>query len=309
MGFIMRKYTLYDNDGRSYDVTVKGSAFLYGVGGLGYEDDATFQRINSRYKLLQKYRNQPKITGTVKFWQPNAEQTLFEFAQFCQNEPLFLKYSPQSGTTKKSSFDKAYVDKTTLYLPFESVKYENYYRRGYVTKIDKSDVLGNCLEVTIEFTAITPWYKVKSDYNYGGESVSGKKYNYEYPYVYTGSVSNQVTLISDSRQQSPTKITIMGPCTNPTWRHYVDGVLKESGKVIAEILPNHRLVIDTTVIPYSMIVYDAQNQEITDLYQSSDFETQRFVSLDYGENVITVSAEDVTVIGIGVEAEIEYATV
>ena len=101
----------------------------------------------------------------------------------------------------------------------------------------------------------------------------------------------------------------MGPCTNPTWRHYVDGVLKESGKVIAEILPNHRLVIDTTVIPYSMKVYDSQNQAVTDLYQSSDFETQRFVSLDYGENIITVSAEDVTVIGIGVEAEIEYATV
>lgn len=305
----MRTFTLYDNDGNSYDITAKNSAFFYGIGGLGYEDDAKFQRIDERYKLLSKHRNQTKITGTVKFWQPNAEQTYFEFAQFCQNEPLILKYAPKTGAVNKSSFDKAYVDGTILYLPYETVTYENYYRRGYVTKIDKTDVIGNCLEVTIEFVAETPWYKLKSDFNYGGESVSGKTYDYTYPYTYSGSVSNQVKVTSDSRQQCPTRIIIMGGCTNPSWNHYLNGVLKATGKVNAEILPNHRLIIDTTTIPYSIKEFDANNNEVADLYQSSDFATQRFIRFEYGENVVTVSAIDSTVIGIGAEAEIEYATI
>lgn len=305
----MRNFTLYDNDGNSYDITAKYSAFFYAVAGLGYEDDAQFQRVNERYKLLSKYRNQSKISGTIKFWQPNAEQTYFEFAQFCQNEPLIMRYAPKSGHKYDSGFDKAYVSRTGLYLPFKAIAYESYYRRGYVTKIDKTDVVGNCLEITIEFSALTPWYKVESDYNYGGESSPGKSYDYTYPYNYSGSVSNAVTINSDSRQQSPGKIIIMGGCTDPTWNHYLNGELKATGKVNAEILPNHKLVIDTTTIPYSIMEFDAQGNLVADLYQSSDFATQRFIRFEYGENVIRVSAVDSEVIGIGAEAEIQYATI
>lgn len=305
----MRKFTLYDYDGNSYDITAKGSAFFYGVGGLGYEDDATFLRIDERYKLLKKHKQQGKITGTIRFWQPDAEQAYFDFAQFCQNEVLTLSYSPKSGKISKSDFDSAFVQGNVLYLPYKTITYEKYYRRGYVTKIDKTDVIGNCLEITIEFTAETPWFKIKSEFNYGGQSESGKKYPYEYPYTYDGSVQNAITIESDSRKSSPCKLIIMGPCTNPSWNHYLNGVLQSTGGVTAEILPNHRLIIDTTTIPYSIKEVDVNNNEVADLYQSSDFDTERFIRLGYGENLISVAAIDTTEIGIGAEAEIEYATV
>jgi hypothetical protein len=309
MGIIMRIFTLYDKDGKSYDITSKEQAFFYGIAGLGYEDETEFQRIDERYKLLSKYRKQSEITGTIRFWQPEAEQKYFEFAQFCQNGPLTLRYAPDSGKVSQSDFDKAFVEGRALYLPYRTITYESYYRRGLVTLIDKTDVLGNCLEITIKFKAETPWFKVVREYNYGGQGITGKKYDYEYPYNYSGSVSNQITIESDSRQQSPCKIIIAGPCTNPSWNHYLNGVLQSTGKVLAEILPNHRLIIDTTTIPYSIKEVNALNQEVADLYQASDFDTQRFIRLGYGQNIITVAALDSVEIGIGAEAEIEYATV
>lgn len=305
----MRTFALVDNDGNTYDVTVKNKAFLYGVSGLGYAKESQFLRIKERFALARMEFEQNKITGTVRFWQPNAEAEYFEFAQFCQNSPLKLRYAPKSGSLTESTYKNAFVSDKTLFLPYKYITKENYFRDGYVTVIDKSDGVGNYLEVTIEFTCTTPWYKNISEYNYGGVSDSGKEYPYTYPYLYTGSVNNEVTIKSDSRQQSPSRIVILGPATNPIWRHYLNDVLVSTGKVNGSILPNHRLVIDTTTIPYSIKEFDAQGREVADLYQSSDFTTERFVRLGYGENRITVSASDTTVIGLGVEAQIEYATV
>ena len=118
-----------------------------------------------------------------------------------------------------------------------------------MTKIEKSDGVGDSLTVKIEFTAITPWYKQISQYNLGGDSKGSKKYNYKYSYNYGGGVTNTVTVESDSRQLSPVKVVIIGPATNPTWSHYVNGALVSSGKINGSVLPGHRLVIDTTSIP------------------------------------------------------------
>ena len=42
-------YLLIDKNGTSYDITVKKSAFFYGVTGLGYEKETEFQRIKERF--------------------------------------------------------------------------------------------------------------------------------------------------------------------------------------------------------------------------------------------------------------------
>lgn len=305
----MRTFLLIDKNGTTYDITVKQSAFFYGVTGLGYEKETEFQRIKERYALLRKDFIQQKIVGTVRFWQPNAETDYFNFAQFCQNSPLKMIYNPQSGSIISSGVETAYVEGTTLYLPSKYLSYDNYYRDGYITKIEKSDGVGDSLTVTIEFTATTPWYKQISQYNLGGDSQGSKKYDYKYPYNYGGGVTNTVTVDSDSRQLSPVKVVIIGKATNPSWSHYVNGVLVSSGKVNGIVLPGHRLVIDTTSIPYSIKEFDMYGNYVADMYQQSDFETERFVRLQYGTNMISVSSEEENEIGIGVEAQIEYATV
>ncbi len=305
----MRTFALIDKDGTTYNITVKDKAFFYGVTGLGFEEETAFLRIKERFSLASKKLAQGKIVGTVKFWQSGAEAEYFQFAQFCQNGPLKLRYAPQSGHKSKSGFSHGYVENRTLFLPYEYVTLENFYRDGYVTRIEKSDGVGNCLEVVIEFTAETPWYKKVSEYNYGGQSQDGKKYSYEYSYQYATTADNEITIVSDSWQQSPAKIIIQGPVTDPIWRQYLDDELVATGKLNGSILAGHRLVIDTTTIPYSIKEFDSAGNFVADLYQSCDFSTERFIRLAHGKNRITVSGLNANAIGVGVEAQLEYATV
>ena len=305
----MRTFALIDKDGTTYNITVKDKVFFYGITGLGFEDETDFLRIKERFSLASKKLAQGKIVGTVKFWQRGAEAEYFRFAQFCQNGPLKLRYAPQSGQITKSGFSHGYVEQRTLFLPYEYVTRENFFRDGYITKIERSDGVGNCLEAVIEFTAETPWYKKVSEYNYGGQSQDGKKYSYNYSYQYATTADNEITVESDSWQQSPAKIIILGPVTDPIWRQYLDDELVATGKLNGSILEGHRLVIDTTTVPYSIREYDSQGQFVADLYQSCDFSTERFIRLAHGKNRIAVSGLNANAIGVGVEAQLEYATV
>lgn len=277
----MRTFRLYDNDGNRYNLTSKDDLFFYAVDGLGFRQEVQFQRIQDRFALLINYIAQGKIKGTIKFWQPQAELQYFNFAQFCQNKPLTLDYNNNYG---------------------------KYLREGIITEIKRSDGKGNPLEIEIEFSAVTPWYKTVSEYN-EGTIVGGKVYNYTYDYTYSGSVVNTISIDSDSYQSSPVRLVIFGPAVNPTWRHYINNVLTSTGKINGNVLQNHKLIIDTTTIPYSIKQVDMLGNLISDMYQQSDFSTQRFVRFGHGTNTVTFAADNTSVLNVGVEAEIEYATI
>lgn len=277
----MRTFRLYDNDGNRYNVTSKDHLFFYKIDGLGFTQEAEFQRIEDRYALLNNHIAQNKITGIIRFWQPQAELQYFNFAQFCQNQPIMMDYNNNYGT---------------------------YSRRGLITKIERSDGNGNPLEIKIEFTAETPWFKTVSEYN-EGTIVGGKVYDYNYDYTYSDSVVNTVSIDSDSYQSSPVRLVIFGEAVNPTWRHYLNNVLVSTGKVNGTVLANHRLIIDTTTIPYGIKQVDALGNLISDMYQQSDFSTSRFVRFGHGRNTVTFGADNTNVLNVGVEAEIEYATI
>ena len=277
----MRTFRLYDNDGNRYNVTSKDHLFFYKIDGLGFTQEAEFQRIEDRYALLNNHIAQNKITGIIRFWQPQAELQYFNFAQFCQNQPIMMDYNNNYGT---------------------------YSRRGLITKIERSDGNGNPLEIKIEFTAETPGFKTVSEYN-EGTIVGGKVYDYTYDYTYSDSVVNTVSIDSDSYQSSPVRLVIFGEAVNPTWRHYLNNVLVSTGKVNGTVLANHRLIIDTTTIPYGIKQVDALGNLISDMYQQSDFSTSRFVRFGHGRNTVTFGADNTNVLNVGVEAEIEYATI
>lgn len=277
----MRTFKLFDNDGNSYDVTTKNDLFFFAVDGLGFKQATEYQRIEDRYAILSSYTEQKKIKGTLKFWQPNAERKYFDFAQFCQNTPIRMEYNPNYGVFSRS---------------------------GIIEEIARGDGTGKSLEVTITFAAQTPWYKTITRYN-DGVITGGKVYDYQYDYTYSSAVVNSVTIDSDSYQSSPVKLIIFGQAVNPTWRHYLNNVLQASGKINGTILANHKLVIDTTSIPYSIKQYDMQGNLISDMYQQSDFSTSRFVRFGRGRNTVAFTAENTNKLNVGVEAQIEYATV
>lgn len=279
----MRKFSLINNDGTSYNLTEKRKSFLYNVDGLGYSRETEFQRIGENLSIVKDNLAQGIISGTIKFWQPGADLQYFQFAQFCQNKPLKLKYVTPTGNT--------------------------YYRDGYVTSISKSDGNNTPLTVSIEFTSNSPWYKNVNIFNGGDVQGSGKTYNYTYDYTYAEGVQQSVVINSDSYIDSPVRITLYGPLTNPVWSHYLNNNLVSTGKVVGTVNAGNKLVIDTTTIPYSIKQYDMNDNLISDMYQLSDFSTYRFVLLGYGENIISVTNDLIGVIKIGAEARIEYATV
>lgn len=303
----MRGFVLIDKDGNAYNLTTKDSAFFYGVSGLGYEKETTFQRVKNRFALIKKEFVQQTLQGTVRFWQDNAEQKYFDFAQFCQNSPLRLVYNPVEMDVIQNDYN--HMDGTTLHLASYYLTGNNYFRDGYVTKIEKGDGTGDELTVTIDFTATTSWYKKISTYNYGNYGSGGKKYDYEYDYEYIETANNVLSVTSDSRQTSPTKIFIIGPALNPAWSYYLNGNLKQTGKVNITVPSGYRLIIDATTIPYSIKEYDANGDLVGDMYQSSDFSTDRFISFSYGKNTLSFIDDNGAILGVGVEAQIEYATV
>lgn len=277
----MRTFRLYDNDGNRYNLTSRDHLFFYAIDGLGFEQSAEFQRIEDRFALLESHIEQATIEGTIKFWQPEAELQYFNFAQFCQNQPIMMDYNNNYGT---------------------------YSRRGIITKIERGDGDGNELLIKIQFKAQTPWYKEIIEYNSGTES-GGKVYNYSYDYTYLKGGKNTITIDSDSYQSSPVKLVVIGPAINPSWRHYLNGELMTEGKINGIIGPDNRLIVDTTTIPYRIIQVDALGQLVSDLYQQSDFSTYRFVRFGHGRNTVTFSADESNILNVGVEAQIEYATI
>lgn len=277
----MRTFRLYDNDGNRYNLTSRNYLFFYAIDGLGFEQSAEFQRIEDRFALLESHIEQATIEGTIKFWQPEAELQYFNFAQFCQNQPIMMDYNNNYGT---------------------------YSRRGIITKIERGDGDGNELLIKIQFKAQTPWYKEIIEYNPGTES-GGKVYNYSYDYTYLKGGKNTITIDSDSYQSSPVKLVVIGPAINPSWRHYLNGELMTEGKINGIIGPDNRLIVDTTTIPYRIIQVDALGQLVSDLYQQSDFSTYRFVRFGHGRNTVTFSADESNILNVGVEAQIEYATI
>ena len=276
----MRTFKLINKDGVSYDLTEQQS-FLYNVDGLGYSRQVDYQRIGNRYEAVKNTLAQGVINGRIRFRQPNAYEKYFGFVQFCQNGPLRLVYTP-AGTP--------------------------YYREGIVTQIGKTESADGMLMCTIQFSASTPFYRTLYEYN-NGDITGGKEYNYTYNYVYSDSIAGTVVLQNDSYLSCPTRITIYGYAVNPIWRHYVNEQLVASGKANTTIEAGHKLVIDTTTVPYSIKQFDLSNTLISDVYQLSDFSTARFVTLRQGKNVISVSHEGSNLLKLGVEARIEYASV
>lgn len=277
----MRKFMLINANGTTYDITVKGSAFFYNVDGLGYDRNMTFQQISEQFALLEDKANQQTITGTVRFWKPDAEQSYFDFYKFCKLAPLKMKYNPGHGV---------------------------YYRNGYVRAITRGDGTGDALTASIEFVCTSPWYRTFSAFN-NGEITGGKTYDYTYDYTYTEATPGSVIIDSDSMMACPCKLTIYGEAVNPAWSHYVNGKLVSTGKINATINENRRVVIDTTSTPWRIIQTDNLGNFVSDLYQLSDFSTDRFIQVRNGRNVISVTDDGVEDLNVGVEALIGYDTV
>ena len=289
---MIREFKLTNSSGVEYNLTERKS-FLYDIGGLGFSESTDYQNIGNHYKPLRRKYQQWAPEGTIIFcdWD-TCYAEYHRFALFCQDSPLVLSYF-QHNTT--------------------------YYMQVLVSSLNKTEIgERDALECNIKFAALSPWYEVLSAERRQIETGGSKTYDYAYEvneerpdggYIYGNDHGMSVTMVSPSRLKSPMRIGIHGPVLNPSWVLTCDGKTIGSGRVIASVDAAHMLVVDNTTPDFLIQIVDESGTEIVDAYQLSDFDTDRFVYLQYGTNTLSVSHEGTEDVTVEVTAHVEYETV
>ncbi len=278
---MIRKFRLINGEGVSWDLNARTS-FFHSIGGFGYQDGTQYEQIGTDFIPLEELFSQGVMTGRIFFGGRNAYVNYRAFSRFVRAVPLTLVYEMEEA----------------FRIPVR------------MTEIAKSELItgGAGLDCEVAFTATGLFYKNVSGYS-GTLSIGGKIYPYEYTYAYADVTQNTLMIDSDSHGDSPCKVTVYGPCTNPVWKHYVNNVLYETGRYEGNIPDGHKLVIDTTQIPYSITERGVSDEVVADRYQMCDFTTERFFHLQYGSNRISVVHEGLNVLNVMVEGRISYETV
>lgn len=275
----MRQFYLINGSGNQYSL-MDVEHWLYQPGNLGAKFSSKYEQIGGDFIRTNRVSKPDDIKGKLLFTGDDKYDDYFKFQKFIAVEPLTLVYV--SNDTYKVSVD--------------------------LKSIDKGEIEDGILKCDIRLKRLSRWYKEITILNTDIDR-TGKNYDYTYNYTYTEFEKQTATIDSDSGYDSPTKITIFGPAVNPSWKHYLNGDVVETGKVTASIVQGRRIVIDCTKIPYSIKEYDQAGAVKRDLYQNSDFSTARFFNLSYGRNRITVEHEGTNDLGLAVEARVEYETV
>lgn len=276
----MRKFALYNCNGECYNLNDL-KFFMYSPSDLGFKRDTNFIQIGSYFKPYNDNIKQPAPKGVIRFKDPDAYEKYYQFSRFISKTPLTLKYTPGSTT---------------------------YCLECIISELDKKEIEGSGLHCEIKFVGLGYWYRLHS-MEAGIDVEGGKIYDYTYPYTYADSGAGTVSLNVDSNMESPTVIYIYGPVINPTWKHYLNNVIVETGRCEVEIEAGHCLVIDCSGSPFSITEQDAYNHVIYDRYDESDKTTDRFVFLRAGRNRISVAQDGVTIPKLKVEARVLYETV
>lgn len=269
-------FTLINASGDTLDI-VLSRRFAYDVAGMGYERNAEFVQAGNRFIPLDTRFAQGKIGGSMRFAPLTGYADYYGFARFTDNAPLTLKYDNSNGT---------------------------YFRDVIMSKIERSElVTSDDRVIAFDLLTLGLWYRAATAIN-NGEQTGGKIYTYSYPYTY-GEPAGVLRMQSDSYEDSPAKLTIFGPVTNPTWRHFVNGEEIATGGIIGTIAEGLKLVIDATQTPYTITSQDSYGNTVTNLYELSDFSTERFIILRHGSNVVTVEGGTQVML----EGRLSYASV
>lgn len=276
----MRQFKLTNSIGEVYNLNDL-DFFLYDPDNLGYKRKASYKRVGSLFVKYKDEIDQPTPNGVLRFKNPNAYEKYYDFSRFAMKSPLRLEYTPSE---------------------------ETYYLDCYVKELEKSEIEGGGLHCKISFEAMSYYYRLYA-MEAGTEPTEGKIYDYTYPFIYSDTGAGTVALDVDSSIESPIKISIYGEVVNPTWAHYVNNVLIESGCCMTTIRAGRRLVIDTTQTPFSITEQDALGNVISNKYADSDMETERFFFLQAGRNRISVAHDGANIPKLKVEAKVLYETV
>lgn len=296
---IPRAFRLVNGNGASYGITSK-ETFFHDPSGLGFSKKNSYHQVGSRYVRVDSQPDQISVQGSIAFLGDDPYGEYFKFVSFCQIEPLYLFYTPDPDKDSAVS-----TSGRTYMLPVT------------VSRLDKTEIeKDGYLDCSITFEALSPWVRYleldNGDQSKRVEPLTwgitwGVRFGYN---PFSGGIT------SDGSQYSPARLTIKGPITNPTWSLYVNGNKVSDGAfdtathgdfVLAE---GENLVIDNTVIPYSITKVNTTTGAVENVYQKTDFTTTRFIDLAPGKNVVVIKdGENQSYYNARLEAYLYYDTV
>lgn len=277
----MRTFTLVNGNGEEYSITSKES-FFHDPKGLGYGRSNTYRQIGNRWVLVKTLPTQNSITGSLLLLGASPYDQYNQFLEFCGGESLVLKYQ------------------TTNII---------YSRDVILSKVEKTEIDKDWhgLDLDLTFTCMSLWTRTLTTTN--KQSVQKVFWPIAWPITWGQNSPMSMTVQSTSHQNSPSLLTINGPFSDPSWRHYVNGVLYETGAVHCTIPEGAMLLVDNRFGDESMKVVTTDGTLIQDVYPLSDFSTKRFINIQYGANTIIVQSASANFVTVKLEVKITYESV
>lgn len=278
---IKRIFKLINRLGATLDITDPKTVFFHTVDGMGLSNTMNFRNVGNRFVLTSSQTDQQTITGELFF---KAQSDYPSIAAFLQEQPLTLTCTIYGTTYKRDVLCQLIEKGESKNLHLQSV--------------------------SVSFPCLTPWYRELSVVTEVQEAAGGWIWDAsDWDVTFSSAQSNTVIINSDAKMESPCKLTIYGEIVNPTWLHYVDGVLVESGSVSATVAASNYLVISNLSDPYTMAIYNGAGELVQDVYSLADFSTERFITLRKGSNNIVIQSESASSVTVAAEAQFYYGTI
>lgn len=225
------------------------------------------------YKGQLPEHNNHELQNSVYYMTELGSDTTHKTAY---NSASLVKVS-STGEVKKYPYSPAvveeihnmYRDDLALVKLYDSESH-NYKRRVEIKKVDKTELDKTAsLECNVDFECLEPWIDpVTSFVEHEPDEV------------------NIIRITSDSHTLSPCTLYIDGPAKTPTWTQTINGEVIAIGKYNADIADGETLVIHTKQGENG--IYILATDSVSDAYQNSDFNTDRFMFIRYGENEFRV---------------------
>ena len=266
-----RQFKLIDSVGAEYDLCDTAHAF-YSPDGLGFSRNISSVQVGSAFAMVESKLNQQTIKGEMRFRDYDAYAA---FNTFISAGNLTLGYRPKGFTVW-------------------------YYRKVEVQRLDKTEIdrQAHRLICPIDFICLSQWYEkayAKETIDLTGENTV---FPLVFPFVFADAEKNELVLQNERVSPAPCKIIISGPVSNPHWSLISGGKTIASGGVQISLLAGEQLIIDANI--ESMGITKLSGNTETNVYQLSDFSTERFIYAPTGESRLkfthsTGAALDVTV--------------
>ena len=257
----MRKFKLINSLGVEWNLMRK-DGFLYGPEGLGVSRENEYLRIGSTYELIQSLSAQKTVSFNMLF---KNYEVYRDFASFIVYKPLKLAYMPID--------EWVYID-------------------GEITEMTKTEIDPTYRRLVCEcsFTATSMWYIPRAAQKTADDVQNAKKYDYSYNYTYADELNGYIRINNRGSEDSPAKITIFGPITDPAWYVSVNNTVVASGALTADIPDGHKVVINSKDGDLEVAEYiNETNRRLRNLYQYTDFDRETFVMFPPGNSVLFVS--------------------